>query len=110
MADKVGKLVEEIKKVMEHAEDWEKKKTNIPGIFLVKMPDKELRIMLMFNPLDETGVPTKRKGFYFGNSETVTAARLAFPDKRLDGLVEAVEKLNNVSGRGRQDDDDVFVL
>ena len=110
MPDKVGKLVEDITRVMEHAEDWENKKTNIPGIFLVKMPDKALRVMLMFNPLDESGTPTKRKGFYFGNAETVKAARIAFPDKKLDDLVSAVEKLNSANVRGRRDDDDVFTV
>ncbi len=108
MPDKASKLVEEIKRTMEHAEDWEKKKTSIPGIFLVKMPDRELRVMLMFNPLDEQGVPTKRKGFYFGSAETVQAARAAFPDPRLDDLVSAVEKLNGASGRKRPSDEDVF--
>jgi hypothetical protein len=33
--------------------------------------------MLMFNPTDDAGNPTKRKGFYLGDPGTVEAARRA---------------------------------
>lgn len=92
---------------MEHAEDWETKKTSIPGIFLVKMP-KELRVMLMFNPLDEQGNPRKRKGFYFGDMATVEAARQAFPDPKLNDLIAAIEKINGAVARRAPDEEDVF--
>ena len=108
MADKVAKLTEDLRKAMEHAEDWERRKTSIPGIFLVKMPDKDLRVMLMFNPPDDTGNPRKKKGLFFDDADTVEAAREAFPDERLDDLLAAVEKLNVASGKRPADDGDVF--
>src|SRR3972149_6923697 len=77
---RMTKLAEDIRTRMERAEDWERIPTSIPGIFMVHMPDKELRVMLMFNPTDDAGNPTKRKGFYFGDRATVEAARQARTD------------------------------
>jgi hypothetical protein len=108
MVDKVTKLAEDIQKRMEHAEDWEKIPTSIPGIFMVHMPDKELRVMLMFNPTDDAGNPTKRKGFYFGDMDTVEAARKAFTDGRLEDLLGAVSRVNGTSRRRPADEGDVF--
>jgi len=107
MANKPEMIAEGIKKTMEHAIDWEKRKTSIPGIFLVRMPDKRFRVMLSFNPLDPAGAPRKRKGWFFADMDTVRAARQVFPDKRLDMLVAAVEKVNLESKR-KGEDEDIF--
>ncbi len=108
MDDRTEKLAEDIKKVMENAGDWERKRTSIPGIFLVRMPDKEFRVMLMFSPIDEAGNPRKRRGLFFGVMETVEAARRAFRDERLDALVTAVQKINGSLGRRPSGDEEVF--
>ncbi len=108
MPKKVDKLVSDIKRLMEHAEDWEKKRTSIPGLWLVKMPDKSLRVMLMFNPPDMEGNPTRKKSWWFADSEIVGSVRTAFGDKRLDDVVAAVEKVNGESGKKPPEEGDVF--
>lgn len=108
MASKTEQIADGIRKAMEHADDWEKKKTNIPGIFLVRMPEKDLKIMLMFNPPGVDGGPTKKKGLYFADQETVEAARKAFPHPSLPALVEAVAKINERAGKKTSDGSDVF--
>ena len=108
MTNKVEQVADGIRKAMEHADDWEKKKTSIKGIFLVKMPEKELRVMLMFNPPDEEGSPRKRKGLYFDDIETVNTAKDAFPNPALTTLVEAIGVVNNRAGKKLADDGDVF--
>lgn len=110
MPDKTAKMAEDLQKAMVHADDWEKRKTSIPGIFLVKMPDKELRVRLEFNPPDDAGNPTKRKGLYFDDAETVQAARKAFSDGRLEDLVTAVQKLNGTTKRKPAGDEEVFEI
>ena len=110
IVEKHAKIAEEIKRTMEHAEDWERRKTSIPGIFLVKMPDKNFRIMLLFNPPDSAGNPSKKKGLFFADSKTIKAAREAFPDPRIDTLVAAVEKLNLESGHKVAEDEEVLQI
>ena len=87
-------LTEKLKDSMLHAEDWDKRKTPIPGIFVVKVPDKVLRIKLEFNTPDSEGNPTKRRGMYFDDAKTLEAARLAFGDPKLKELLDAVNSIN----------------
>ena len=110
MVDKVTKLSEDIRGRMEEAGEWEKIPTSIPGIFMVHMPGKELRVMLMFNPTDEEGNPTKRKGFYFGDSDTAEAARKAFADGRLEDLLKALSLVNGPPQRRGVEDRGVFEI
>jgi hypothetical protein len=108
VVDKVTKLAEDIRTRMERAEDWEKVPTSIPGIFMVHMPGPDLRVMLMFNPTDDTGNPTKRKGFYFGDPGTAEAARTAFTDGRLEDLLGALSVVNGPPQRRTTTEQDVF--
>jgi hypothetical protein len=101
MSEKSAELTNSIEKMLSHAAEWEKKKTSIPGIFLVRLPGDKLRVMLEFNPPDGAGNPSKRKGLYFGDRTTVEAARKAFPDPRLDDLIEAVEALSKKAPAGK---------
>lgn len=110
MSSKVEQLAERIRKTMENAEDWEKVKTQIPGIFMVKAPDKSLRVMVVFNPPDDAGNPTKKKGLFFTSMDWVDAARVAFPNKDLDKLIEAIQKVNGPSGRKAGEEGEVFQI
>ncbi len=107
MRDKTSKLASDIKSAMEHTTKWEKKKTSIKGVFLVRMPDKDLFIRLWFVPSDKDGTPKKQKGFYFADPESLQAARKALNDNRLDSLVAAVERVN-APARRRTRADEVF--
>ena len=94
MSEKAAELAKSIESTLSRAAEWEKKKTSIPGVFLVRLPGDKLRVILEFNPPDESGNPSKRKGLYFGDRATLEAARKAFPDPRMDDLVAAVESLS----------------
>lgn len=109
MPNKVDQIADGIRKAFEHADEWEKKRTSIPGIFIVRMPEKELRVMLMFNPPDADGNPTKKKGLYFADEETVEAGKVAFPDPALSQLVKAIGRVNERPGK-HGDDSDVFEI
>ena len=108
MANKVDQLTDGIRKAMEHADDWERRRTSIPGIFLVRMPEKDLKVMLMFNPPDSEGNPTRKKGLFFADQETVDAAKEAFPNPNLAALIEAVGRVNERAGRKRSDESEIF--
>lgn len=110
MSEKASTLASSIEKTLSGAAEWEKKKTSIPGIFLVRLPGDALRVMLEFNPPDEAGNASKRKGLYFADRSTVEAARKAFPDPRLDDLIAAVEALSGraPAAKGKKGGDEVF--
>jgi len=110
MSERVAELAASLQKTMGGASEWEKKRTSVPGVFLVRLPGPKLRVMLEFNPPGADGAPTKRKGLYFGDARTLEAARKAFPDPRMDDLVAAVEALAEKAEAGAKakGNEDVF--
>jgi hypothetical protein len=47
------------------AKDWERRATNIPGVFLLKLPSSRTRqaaIAIEINPVDSVGSATKKRG------------------------------------------------
>ena len=94
MSEKSRQIAENLKQELKLAENWEHLGTSIPGIFVVRLPGPALQLKLEFNPPKEDGVGSKRRGLYFEDHETLAAARVAFPDKRLDDLVDAVIEVN----------------
>jgi hypothetical protein len=92
--EKAKQIAENLKQELKLAQDWERLTTSIPGIFVVRLPGPIFQLKLEFNPPKEDGVGSKRRGLYFEDHETVEAVRAAFPDKRLDDLVDAVIEIN----------------
>src|SRR2546428_11591329 len=102
MPEKVARLFEDIKSMMKDASEWTRRKTTIPGIFVVRMPGTKLRVMLLFSPTDEAGNPRKRGGLFFADIDNVQPARHGFPDGRLDALISAVPSVNGPRSRAAQ--------
>jgi hypothetical protein len=51
---------------MRSREDWERSRTNILGVFIVKLPGRGTRgleLALEINPVDGQGQPRKRRGY-----------------------------------------------
>ncbi len=103
MTEREDKIVEDIQGLAKSANDWQRIRTSIPGIFVVRLPGKAMRVMLMFSPVDESGNATKRRGFYFADMTAVQAARRAFPDERLEALVSAIQVINGPLRRSLED-------
>ncbi|MGA9149128.1 MAG: hypothetical protein WBZ36_01015 [Candidatus Nitrosopolaris sp.] len=51
--------------LLRDARDWERRATNIPGVFLLKLPSSRTRqaaIAIESNPVDSAGSATKKRG------------------------------------------------
>jgi len=56
---------ERLAQFLKSAKDWERKATNIPGVFLLKLPTFKGRpslVAIEINPVDSTGAVTKKRG------------------------------------------------
>jgi hypothetical protein len=77
--------------------DWERSRTSIPGVFIVKLPGRGLRgaeLALEINPVDGQGQPRKRRGYMVrGKAELEELSRI-LSDPRLARLAEALEAVN----------------
>jgi hypothetical protein len=77
--------------------DWERSRTSIPGVFVVKLPGRGPRgaeLALEINPVDGQGQPRKRRGYMVrGRAELEELSRI-LSDARLARLAEALEAVN----------------
>ncbi len=86
-------LVEKLKQHLENGKDWEKLKTPIEGVYVVKMPAKgrlPAKLAIEVNPAG------KRKGLYLLNSGQFKAFLQALSHEKLPELFEAVDDVNGV--------------
>ena len=77
--------------------DWERSRTSIPGVFVVKLPGRGPRgaeLALEINPVDGQGQPRKKRGYMVrGRAELEELSRI-LSDPRLARLAEALESVN----------------
>ena len=55
---------ERLGQFLEESKDWERKPTNIPGVFIFKLPEYRGRpasLAIEINPLNANGTPSKKE-------------------------------------------------
>ena len=91
--------------------DWERSRTSIPGVFVVKLPGRGPRgaeLALEINPVDGQGQPRKKRGYMVrGKAELEELSRI-LSDSRLARLAEALESVNPRTVRNDSRMIDVF--
>jgi hypothetical protein len=90
-------MINELKDHLENGEGWAKIKTNIPGVFVVKVPgtkNRSSRLMVEINPVDKQGQPKKRKGLFVANFEMYLQFLEALQDDKVGQLVKTIDGVN----------------
>ena len=90
----------QLKEHLRNGQDWEKMKTPITGIHVVKVPATKTRPSLLFleiNPLNSEGRPYKRKGLFIGNREMLLKFSEALADDKVYQLIQEFVILLNLS-------------
>ena len=58
-------VTERLREFLTPGKDWERKPTNIPGVFLLRLPglrSNSPSLAIEINPVDSIGSPTKKRG------------------------------------------------
>ena len=88
---------ERLKQFLNEARDWEKKVTNIPGIFLLKLPTfkgTSPSLAIEVNPVNPAGSSTKRRGVIIrSNSELEEISRL-LSNPKVAQLAKNIDEVN----------------
>jgi hypothetical protein len=87
-------LTEQLKHFIDEGQDWERKPTTVRGVSIIRLPKTKNRapsLAIDINPVNEHGVPMKKKGIMIMNSAELAAFRAAFSNERVDNLVKALE-------------------
>jgi hypothetical protein len=87
----------QLKEHLQNGEDWEKLKTPVPGVSVVKVPATKTRPALLFlevNPLKEDGRPMKKKGLFVGSKEMLLKFSETLNDDKVFQLIGEIESVN----------------
>jgi hypothetical protein len=82
---------------LEDAKDWEKKATNIPGVFLLKLPSFKQRsaaLAIEVNPLGASGAVTKRRGIVVRSSKELEEINKLLSHPKMAELAKLVDQVN----------------
>jgi hypothetical protein len=88
---------ERLRQFLTEGQDWEKKVTNIPGIFLLKLPTfkgTSPSLAIEVNPVNSAGSSTKRRGVIIrSNAELEEISRL-LSDPKVAQLAKRIDEVN----------------
>src|SRR5438093_7169030 len=96
---------ERLTQFLKERKDWERKATNIPGIFLFKLPGLRGRgsplVAIEINPVDSSGSATKKRGIVIRSgseleeiSRLLTNPKIVQIDKSVDEWNPEVQTLS----------------
>ena len=82
---------------LENGKDWERKQTNIPGVFLIRLPQFRSRpacIGVELDALNRGGGGNRRRGIILRTSEELQQLLDIVRNKKLSELTSSIEKVN----------------
>ncbi|MBO7719988.1 MAG: hypothetical protein J6S29_07545 [Methanosphaera sp.] len=80
-------------KAVEQAAPWEKIRTNLDGVYIVKTPTHNdcQTVFIELNP-SLNGQPTKRRGVYLKNIDELNSIRRICENEKLEELINVVNQ------------------
>jgi hypothetical protein len=82
---------------LKDAKAWERRATNIPGIFLMKLPSSRTRqaaIAIEINPVDSAGSATKKRGIVVRSASELDEFNRILANQKLVELARKVDQVN----------------
>ena len=77
--------------------DWERRPTNIPGIFLLKLPSyrsRQATIAIEINPVDAAGSATKKRGIVIRSASELDQFKRLLANQKLIELARRIDEMN----------------
>jgi len=104
-------LVDKIREFAERGGDWERKKTSIPGVFLIKLPARRGvgEVAVEINPVDGSGQRKKRRGLILRGLEDYWDFKRILNDSKLEALIKAVSEVNPRRGPAEEGEEELEI-
>lgn len=103
-------ISDSLRAFLESGDDWERKNTSVPGVYLIKLPrtrNRPASLALELNPIGESGLPIKRKGLMIMSGRELEAFRRLFENPKVASVLDAIDDLfperRNAAGRTPDD-------
>jgi hypothetical protein len=89
-------ISEQLRTFIEEGQDWERKATSVKGVNIIRLPKTKNRpasLAIDINPVNDQGVPMKKKGIMIMNAAELAAFRATFNNDKIDTLIKALEEV-----------------
>ena len=99
---------------LKEGKDWERKATNIPGIFLLRLPGLKSTapsLAIEINPVDSSGFATKKRGVVIRSSSELEEITKLLTNPKLPQLAKSMDEVNpEVRGPTITKQSDIFEI
>lgn len=88
---------ERLSQFLREGKNWERKATSMPGVFLIKLPEYKSRppyIAMEINPVDSTGVATKKRGILIKSSSELEQISNILTNAKIVQLATSLDEVN----------------
>lgn len=88
---------ERLSQFLNEGKDWERKPTNIAGVFLFKLPEYRGRpasIAIEINPLNSNGAPSKKRGIVVKSLEELNSILELISNPKVSQLAQSIDAVN----------------
>ncbi len=82
---------------MREAKDWERKATNVPGVFLLKLPSfkgRSASLAIEVNPIGASGAATKKRGVVVRSTNELQEINKLLSHPKLVELAKRIDDVN----------------
>jgi hypothetical protein len=90
-------IEERLVSFLKDARDWERRPTNIAGVFLLKLPSSRTRqasVVIEINPVDASGAATKKRGIVIRSAYELNEFNRILANQKLAELARKVDEVN----------------
>jgi hypothetical protein len=100
---------EKLSDFLKTGKEWTRMRTTVPGVLVVKLPpfrSSPARLVVELNPVDESGVPKKRRGLILRSAAELEEFKELLSDEKLPKLLGMIDSINPKfeAGRGRKEE------
>jgi hypothetical protein len=82
---------------LREAKDWERKATNVPGVFLLKLPSfkgRSASLAIEVNPIGPSGAATKKRGVVVRSTNELQEINKLLSHPKLVELAKRIDDVN----------------
>jgi len=104
---------ERLAQFLKSAKDWERKATNISGVFLLKLPTFKGRpslVAIEINPVDSTGAVTKKRGIVIKSRSEYDQINNILTNDKISELANSIDEVNPEIKSVPKSTEDIFEI
>jgi hypothetical protein len=102
-----------LNQLLREAKDWERKATNVPGVFLLKLPSfkgRSASLAIEVNPIGASGAATKKRGVVVKSTNELEEINKLLSHPKLAELAKRIDHLNPEKLGANTGEHDVFEI